>query len=44
MKGLMIAPVMSYQEIPSGDQVLNHPPVVIGFGPSGIFAALLLAR
>ena len=40
----MIAPVMSYQEIPSGDQVLNHPPVVIGFGPSGIFAALLLAR
>lgn len=44
MKGLMIAPIMTYQEIPSGDQILNHPPVVIGFGPSGIFATLLLAR
>ncbi|MFA7051250.1 MAG: hypothetical protein WC189_04095 [Bacilli bacterium] len=44
MKGLMIAPIMTYQKIPSGYQVLNHRPVVIGFGPSGIFAALLLAR
>jgi len=44
MKGLVTAPLMTYQEMPSGDQVLNYRPVVIGFGPSAIFAALLLAR
>jgi len=44
IKGLSIAPVLTYQEIPSGDNLLSNPPVVIGFGPSGMFAALLLAR
>ena len=38
------APVLTYQEIPSGNEILEHRPVVVGFGPSGIFAALLLAR
>lgn len=27
----------------SGDKPLNHPPVVVGFGPAGMFAAYLLA-
>ncbi len=27
-----------------GDKALNAPPVVVGFGPSGIFAALTLAK
>ncbi|NBK99552.1 MAG: hypothetical protein EOM50_16340 [Erysipelotrichia bacterium] len=44
MKGLSIAPLLTYQEVPSGENVLSHPPVIVGFGPSGIFAALLLAR
>ena len=44
IKGLTLAPVLTYQEIPSGDSLLAHPPVVVGFGPSGMFAALLLAR
>ena len=43
-KGLTEAPVLTYQEVTSGNEVLLHRPVVVGFGPSGIFAALLLAR
>ena len=27
-----------------GNKQLNHRPIVVGFGPSGIFAALVLAR
>ncbi|HPG43153.1 MAG TPA: hypothetical protein PLJ98_05020 [Acholeplasmataceae bacterium] len=44
LKGLTEAPLLTYQEIPSGDKKLSHRPVVVGFGPSGMFAALLLAR
>ncbi len=44
LKGLIEAPLLTYQEIPSGDKKLSHRPVVVGFGPSGMFAALLLAR
>lgn len=39
-KGLSEAPVLTYQEVASGNEVLLHRPVVVGFGPSGIFAAL----
>ena len=28
----------------SGNKTLSNPPIIVGFGPSGIFAALLLAR
>lgn len=31
-------------DIQPGTQPLRHPPVVIGFGPAGMFAALLLAE
>ena len=44
IKGLSEAPVLTYQEVESGNEKLTHPPIIIGFGPSGIFAALLLAR
>ncbi len=44
LKGLTEAPLLTYQDIPSRDQKLSHRPVVVGFGPSGMFAALLLAR
>jgi uncharacterized FAD-dependent dehydrogenase len=44
LKGLTETPLLTYQDIPSGDQKLSHRPVVVGFGPSGMFAALLLAR
>ena len=38
------APVETYQEVPSGSDELKHRPMVIGFGPCGMFAALLLAE
>jgi len=38
------APDMSYLEVESGEETLEHPPVIVGFGPCGMFAALTLAR
>lgn len=43
-KNVAIAPDMTYCEVPAGLEKLSHRPVIIGFGPSGMFAALLLAR
>ncbi|MDD6155342.1 MAG: NAD(FAD)-utilizing dehydrogenase [Eubacteriales bacterium] len=37
------APDMSYKQVKSGDQPLYNRPVIIGFGPCGIFCALELA-
>ena len=31
-------------EIPRGTRTLEHRPVVVGFGPAGMFAGLLLAQ
>lgn len=43
-RNISISPLLEYQEIQSGDEKLTNQPVVVGFGPSGIYAALLLAR
>ena len=42
--GLTEAPDMSYTEVESGSEVLANRPVVVGFGPCGMFCGLLLAR
>lgn len=39
-----LAPDMRYQDVTMGKTRLAHRPVVIGFGPSGIFASYLLAK
>jgi hypothetical protein len=38
------SPDMEYKYVEIGDRGLNHRPVVIGTGPSGLFSALLLAE
>ena len=34
----------SYSFTPSGTESLKHRPVIVGTGPAGLFAALMLAR
>lgn len=41
---LSAAPKEIYHFSPTGEKRLKNPPVVIGFGPAGMFAALELAR
>ena len=41
---ITVAPDMSYTEVEVGTEELKNRPVIIGFGPSGVFASLLLAR
>lgn len=43
-KDVQITPDESYNFPTSGDQKLESRPVVVGFGPAGIFASLLLAQ
>ncbi|MBN2300365.1 MAG: hypothetical protein JXC31_04160 [Acholeplasmataceae bacterium] len=43
-KGVSFAPTLEYFDISNGSQKLKNPPVIVGFGPSGLFAALLLSR
>ena len=38
---LRSAPVLP---VPTGEKRLSAPPVVVGFGPAGMFAALILAK
>ncbi|MEG1629655.1 MAG: hypothetical protein RR345_00950 [Erysipelotrichaceae bacterium] len=38
------APVMKYEVPASGEEKLTNRPFVIGFGPAGMFSALLLAQ
>ena len=38
------APDHEYQYVASGAEVLSHRPVVVGSGPCGLFAALILAQ
>lgn len=42
--GLEEAPDMEYAEVPEGSRELKNPPVIVGFGPCGMFAGLLLAK
>ncbi len=42
--GLTVAERYQYQEVKSGTEKINHRPVICGFGPAGIFAALILAQ
>ena len=42
--GLEDAPDMRYKEVPAGDQEMKHRPVIVGFGPCGMFAGLILAK
>ena len=43
-KGVSPAPEMVYVDVPAGNMRLKHRPVIVGFGPCGMFAGLILAR
>lgn len=43
-KNVKIAPKVEYEHIECGTESLSFRPVIVGFGPSGIFAALILSR
>ncbi|MGN0659856.1 MAG: NAD(P)/FAD-dependent oxidoreductase [Emergencia sp.] len=42
--GLEEAPDMEYAEAPAGSEPAAHRPVIVGFGPCGMFCALMLAK
>ncbi len=39
-----VAPPQQYEFVPTGKEILYHRPVVVGTGPAGLFAGLLLAQ
>ncbi|MBZ4654670.1 MAG: dependent oxidoreductase, partial [Peptococcaceae bacterium] len=41
---ISLTPNLAYEEVEAGSEVLKHPPVIIGTGPAGLFAGLLLAQ
>ncbi|MDR0300672.1 MAG: NAD(P)/FAD-dependent oxidoreductase [Streptococcaceae bacterium] len=43
-KQISLAPELTYKQPNIGQKKMLHRPVVIGFGPAGMFAALLLAQ
>ena len=43
-KNLTSAPAVEYREIPRGEKKLENRPIVIGTGPAGMFAGLILAQ
>lgn len=43
-KNLQKSPHAGYQEVKPGDKTLHHRPIVIGTGPAGMFAGLILAQ
>lgn len=43
-KDVSVTPPMEYQYVQPGNEVLNHRPVIVGTGPAGLFAGLLLAQ
>jgi len=44
LKDVSLTPDYHYKHPKKGTKALQHRPVVIGFGPAGMFAALLLAQ
>lgn len=42
--GIVASPDLSYQPVAVGDIPLNLRPVIVGMGPAGLFAGLILAR
>ncbi|AQS58857.1 NAD(P)/FAD-dependent oxidoreductase [Desulforamulus ferrireducens] len=42
-KDVVPSPNLTYQFVKTGQQPLKHRPIVVGSGPAGLFAALLLA-
>lgn len=42
--GLEDAPDMTYKDVREGDIPMKHRPVIVGFGPCGMFAGLIMAR
>lgn len=42
--GVSLTPELNYQFVATGDETLHDPPVIVGAGPAGLFAALLLAQ
>ncbi|WP_053955749.1 NAD(P)/FAD-dependent oxidoreductase [Inediibacterium massiliense] len=43
-KGIQKSPDLSYHSVQSGSNNLIHRPIIIGTGPAGIFAGLILAQ
>ncbi|HNX29296.1 MAG TPA: hypothetical protein PKN87_07795 [Syntrophomonadaceae bacterium] len=43
-KGVTMTPDISYKGVQPGTEKLTYRPVIIGMGPAGLFAGLLLAR
>ena len=44
VKGINKSPMLDYIDVPSGEKTLEHRPIIIGSGPAGMFAGLLLAK
>ncbi|MCK4551638.1 MAG: hypothetical protein KAU02_01880 [Tenericutes bacterium] len=44
IKNIAKAPDLEYKKIKKGNKDIFSQPVIVGFGPSGLFAALLLSR
>jgi len=43
-KKLVLAPDLKYKEVTPGSEKMIGRPIVVGFGPAGMFASLLLAQ
>lgn len=43
-KDITISPNMEYEYVKSGNTKLSNPPIIVGMGPAGLFAALILAE
>ena len=43
-KNIIQATAYKYEDVTSGTNEMKHRPVIVGFGPAGMFSALLLAQ